>query len=179
LLVGGVCGGVLAGYLGDRIAGKQQNGRLVLATGLTLLGAPLAYIGVTQPAGSLWLSIGMLLLAYGCMNTYYGLVYASIQDIVAPNQRGITMAVYFMAMYLCGASFGPLLTGMASDRMAKQAMAEAGATQMTEAFRAVGLQQAMVVIPILLVALAVVLFGASRTFVGDVKRREARLAAAA
>jgi hypothetical protein len=68
---------------------------------------------------------------------------------------------------------------MASDRMAKQAMAEAGATQMTEAFRAVGLQQAMVVIPILLVALAVVLFGASRTFVGDVKRREARLAAAA
>jgi len=31
------------------------------------------------------------------------------------------MAVYFMAMYLCGASFGPLLTGMASDRMAKQA----------------------------------------------------------
>src|SRR2546430_9404478 len=37
-------------------------------------------------------------------SSYYGLVYSAIQDLVAPNQRGITMAIYFMAMYLCGAS---------------------------------------------------------------------------
>ncbi len=87
------------------------------------------------------------------------------------------MAIYFMAMYLCGASFGPLITGMASDRMARQAMEAAGATQMTEAFKAAGLQQAMVIIPILLVALGAVLFMASRTIGGDVERRE-RMAAA-
>ena len=82
------------------------------------------------------------------------------------------MAIYFMAMYLCGASFGPLLTGMASDRMARQAMEAAGATAMTEAFKAVGLQQAMVIIPVLLVALALVLLAASRTILGDMEKRE-------
>jgi MFS family permease len=141
------------------------------------LGAPLAYIGIIQPVGSVGLALTMLTLAYGTMNTYYGFVYASIQDLVAPTQRGLTMAIYFMAMYLCGASFGPLITGMASDRMARQAMEAAGATQMTEAFKAAGLQQAMVIIPILLVALGAVLFAASRTIAGDVERRE-RMAAA-
>ncbi|MFN0102962.1 MAG: spinster family MFS transporter [Bryobacteraceae bacterium] len=177
-IVGGVCGGLLAGYLGDKIVSKRKNGRLLLAAGLTAVGAPLSYIGIIQPAGSVWMALTLLTLAYGSMNTYYGLVYASIQDIVAPTQRGITMAIYFMAMYLCGASFGPLLTGMVSDRMARQAMEAAGATQMTEAFRAMGLQQAMVIIPILLLALALVLLAASRTILGDVERREraARLA---
>jgi MFS family permease len=91
------------------------------------------------------------------------------------------MAIYFMAMYLCGASFGPLLTGMVSDRMARQAMAAAGGTEMTEAFKAIGLQQAMVLIPVLMVALALVLLAASRTVLGDMERRErmARLGQAA
>jgi MFS family permease len=82
------------------------------------------------------------------------------------------MALYFMAMYLCGASFGPLLTGSISDRMARQAMADAGASQMTEVFKAIGLQQAMVIIPVLSAALAVVLWMASRTFVKDVAKRD-------
>ena len=171
-LVGGVCGGMLAGYLGDKIVSKRKNGRLLLAAGLTAVGAPLSYLGIIQPVGSVGVALVFLALAYGSMNTYYGLVYSSIQDIVAPTQRGITMAIYFMAMYLCGASFGPLLTGMVSDRMARQAMEVAGATEMTEAFRAMGLQQAMVLIPVLLVALALVLLAASRTISADVAKRE-------
>ena len=172
-LVGGVCGGMLAGYLGDKIVSKRKNGRLLLAAGLTAVGAPLSYFGIIQPVGSVGVALVFLALAYGSMNTYYGLVYSSIQDIVAPTQRGITMAIYFMAMYLCGASFGPLLTGMVSDRMAMRAMEAAGAAQMTEAFKAMGLQQAMVLIPVMLVALALVLLAASRTILGDMaKRRE-------
>ena len=162
----------MAGYLGDKIVSRRKNGRLLLAAGLTAVGAPLSYLGIIQPVGSVGVALVFLALAYGSMNTYYGLVYSSIQDIVAPTQRGITMAIYFMAMYLCGASFGPLLTGMVSDRMARQAMEAAGATEMTEAFKAMGLQQAMVLIPVLLVALAVVLLAASRTISADVAKRE-------
>jgi len=176
-LVGGVCGGILAGYLGDKIVSKRKNGRLLLAAGLTAAGAPLSYFGIIQPVGSVGVALVFLALAYGSMNTYYGLVYSSIQDIVAPTQRGIAMAIYFMAMYLCGASFGPLLTGMVSDRMARRAMEEAGAAQMTEAFKAMGLQQAMVLIPVLLVALALVLLAASRTILADVAKREEMAAA--
>jgi MFS family permease len=135
----------------------------------------MAYFGMIQPAGSVLVTFLFLTTAYGALNTYYGLVYSSIQDIVGPHQRGITMAIYFMAMYLCGASFGPLLTGRVSDYMARRAMSAAGASAMTEAFKAIGLQQAMLIIPTLSVALGVVLYFGSRTIRGDIARREARL----
>jgi MFS family permease len=82
------------------------------------------------------------------------------------------MAIYFMAMYLCGASFGPLLTGHLSDRLAHRAAALAGSPVVTETFRAIGLQQAMLIIPILSVALAGVLYMGSRTIAYDIARRE-------
>src|SRR3954452_3945575 len=104
-----------------------------------------------MPAGALMSAIPLMMLAYASLNTYYALVYSSIQDIVPPSVRATTMGVYFMAMYLCGASFGPLLTGNLSDRLARRA---AGSIAMTEAFRATGLQQAMLVIPVLSVGLA-------------------------
>jgi len=113
------------------------------------------------------------------LNTYYGLVYSSIQDIVAPTQRGFAMAIYFMAMYLCGGSFGPLLTGSLSDHLARQAMAAAGAAKMTEAFKAAGLQQAMLIVPVLSLLLAAVLYFGSRTISHDMRKRRAELAGAA
>ncbi|MDQ6758249.1 MAG: MFS transporter [Acidobacteriota bacterium] len=171
-LIGGVCGGLLAGGVGDRIVRTHHNGRLLIASGIALLAAPFAYLGVVQRPGDVLLTLVFLTLAYGAFNTYYGLVYASIQDIVPANQRGFTMAIYFMAMYLCGASFGPLLTGNLSDRMARRAMALAGAQTMTEPFKATGLQQAMLIIPALSVALAIVLYFGSRTISGDIARRQ-------
>lgn len=160
--------GLLAGYLGDRIGHKSRHGWLLLAAELTSLREPLAYISIIQPVGSVGLALTMLMRAYGTMNTYYGFAYTSIQDLVVPTQRGLTMAIYFLEMYLCGASFGPLITGMANDRMARKAIEEAGATQMTEASKAVGLQQAMKKFLILLVALGAVLFAASPTIAEDV-----------
>ena len=114
----------------------------------------------------------MLTVAYGALNSYYGLVYSSIHDIVPPAQRGTTMALYFMLMYMCGASFGPYLTGHISDLMAHRAAEAAGSAVVTEAFKAIGLQQAMIVIPILAVALAIVLWAGSRTIIRDMQRRE-------
>jgi hypothetical protein len=49
-------------------------------------------------------------------------------------------------------------------------MAEAGATAMAEQFKAVGLHHAMHVIPVLCLALAVVLYAASRTVGRDMTR---------
>jgi MFS family permease len=94
--------------------------------------------------------------------------------------RGTAMAVYFMAMYLCGASFGPLLTGRISDMMARRMAAAAGSATITETFKALGLQQAMLILPVMAVLLAVVLFIGSRTIGKDLEKREtaARQAAA-
>jgi MFS family permease len=99
-------------------------------------------------------------------------VYAAIQDIVLPAQRASTMAIYFFGMYMSGASFGPVLTGRLSDIFARRAAQAAGSPEVTEIARAAGLQQAMLVIPVLAIALAVVLWAGSRTIVKDIARRE-------
>jgi predicted MFS family arabinose efflux permease len=171
-LAGGLGGGLGAGYLGDSIVQRRKDGRMLCAAIAALVAVPLSSFGILQPAGSLFGTIAFLVLTYAALTSYYGLVYSAIQDIVAPNQRGITMAIYFMAMYLCGASFGPLLTGHLSDRMAHRAAALAGSPVVTESFRAVGLQQAMLIIPILSTALAGVLYMGSRTISSDIARRE-------
>jgi predicted MFS family arabinose efflux permease len=172
-LVGGLGGGVSAGYLGDYIVQRRKDGRMLCAAIAALIAVPLSSLGILQPAGSLLSAIVFLVLTYAALTTYYGFVYSAIQDIVAPNQRGITMAIYFLAMYLCGASFGPLLTGQLSDRLAQRAAALAGSPVMTESFRAVGLQQAMLIIPVLSAVLAGVLYMGARTIVSDLARREA------
>jgi predicted MFS family arabinose efflux permease len=172
-LAGGVSGGILAGYLGDFIVQRRKDGRLLCAAVMALVATPFVCAGILQSAGSLFVAMAFLALAYSALTTYYGLVYSAIQDIVAPNQRGAAMAIYFMAMYMCGASFGPLLTGKLSDVLAHRAAALAGSATVTETFRATGLQQAMLIIPVLCIALAFVLYMGSRTIITDIARREA------
>ena len=102
----------------------------------------------------------LLMIAYGLLQMYYGPVYAAIQDIVAPELRGTAMAAYFLVMYLCGGALGPLLTGRLSDYFARRA---AGSGMLSaEAARAIGLHDAMYVIPVLSLALAVILWAGSR-----------------
>jgi len=171
-LTGGLTGCFIAGYFGDGIASRRKDGRLRIAAMNSLAAAPLACFGVLQPAGSLLAAVVFLTLTYSSLTSYYGLVYSAIQDLVAPNQRGATMAIYFLAMYMCGASFGPLLTGRLSDFLAHRAAAQAGSATVTEALRAVGLQQAMLIIPVLSVVLAAVLYAGSRTIVTDIAARQ-------
>ncbi len=178
-LTGGLAGGLFAGFWGDRIVLRRRDGRLFSASAIIAVSAPFAFAGILMPRGSTLAVIALLTVAYGALNCYYGLVYASIQDIVPPSMRGTTMALYFMLMYLCGASFGPYLTGHLSDTMARRAADAAGSPVVTEAFKGIGLQQAMLVIPILSGCLAIVLWAGSRTIVKDMKRQEQRLAAAA
>lgn len=170
--VGGLGGGLAAGYIGDFIVQRRKDGRMLCAAIAALAAVPLSCLGILEPRGSLPRGIAFFLLAYAFLTSYYGLVYSAIQDIVAPNQRGITMAIYFMAMYLCGASFGPLLTGRVSDLLARRAAVLAGSPVVTESFHAVGLQQAMLMIPMFSLVLAGVLYMGSRTIISDIARRE-------
>ncbi len=178
-LIGGVSGALLAGTLGDRIVRRRSDGRLLSAAFTTALAAPFSFIGILLPGGSMLAVIVMLTVAYGALNTYYGLVYSSIHDIVAPARRGSTMAIYFMLMYMCGASLGPYLTGRLSDSLALRAAEAAGSGLVTEAYKAVGLQQAMLAIPILSIALGLVLWAGSRTINRDMRRQEGLAAVAA
>ena len=144
--IAGVLGAITAGALGDRIRGNLARGRLRTAALASVIAAPLAWLAIAAPAGKVAAALLPFVVAYGLWQMYYGLVYAALQDVVPAHLRGTAMAAYYMAMYLCGASFGPLLTGRLSDFFAQRALA-AGAV--AEAARSMGLHQAMYVIPAL------------------------------
>ena len=150
--VSGILGALAAGLLGDRV-----KNRLYLAAGVSLVAAGPVYAALRMPAGSgARGAVCLAMIGYGLLQMYYGLVYAAIQDVVGPAMRGRAMAVYFVVTYLGGASWGPLVTGRLSDFLARRSLLAA------EASRAVGLHDAMYVIPALAVVLAAVLWAAGR-----------------
>ena len=160
----GIAGAIAAGVCGDR----RETGRLRLAALAALLAAPPVFLALQVPAGSVLAATVLAMLGYGLLQTYYGLVYAALHDVVAPAVRGSAMSAYLMVSYLCGASFGPLLTGRLSDRFARAAQDSGLAV---EAAKAVGLHQAMYVIPVLCVMLAAVLWRGSLTRTAGLEAR--------
>ena len=159
----GAAGGLAAAAWGDRIAAKHRRRRMTAAAAAVLASVPAACAGVLLPPGAA-AAIPLLVACSGLLNMYYGLVYASIQDVVEPPSRGTAMALYFAAMYLCGGAFGPVVAGRLSDVLARRALAAGAAA---EAARSAGLQQAMLLIPVLSIGLAAVLWAGSRTIEGD------------
>jgi MFS family permease len=136
------------------------------------IAAPCLFLAVNQPKGSIAAFVVLMALAVTNMFVYYATVYAAIQDVIEPRLRGTAVAIYFCAMYVLGASFGPLGLGMLSDHFARAAMHDAGAGAMTEAFKAVGLHHAMYAIPVLAVMASLVLFAASRTVEADIRKQQ-------
>ena len=151
-----------------------------------------------RPSGDIWAFALLMGTGCGVMYAYYATVYSTIHDVVEPSLRGTAMALYFCAMYLLGASLGPVGTGLASDYFTFQAASAAGAVQplpfgalmlaelrslvgeskgfdlrALEPFRAQGLHTAMYIVPMLAAILAVVLFAASRTVKKDVEKLQA------
>jgi MFS family permease len=169
----GAIGLIAGGWLADKVAVKHKNGRLLVAACCMALAAPCIFLALNQPKGATVPFIALMMLGTMTMYVYYATVYAAIQDVIAPALRGTAVAIYFCAMYILGASLGPLATGILSDHFAHQAMIAAGATTMTEAFKATGLHSAMYAIPMLAVLASAVLFAASRTVEKDIAKQSA------
>jgi MFS family permease len=171
-------GGLLVGGLSaDAAYRRRVDGRLLVGGIAIAISSPLMFLAVGRPAGDV---LGFaLLMGTGCgvMYAYYSCVYSTIQDIVEPSLRATAMALYFCAMYVLGASFGPVATGLASDYFTSEAARIAGVVEPTakalEPFRGVGLHSAMYLIPALFAVLAVVLFAASRTVKKDIEKLQA------
>jgi predicted MFS family arabinose efflux permease len=151
----GILGAVSVAVFGDRAARHRPGGRMLLAGTAAALAVAPAALAIALPAGHAVAAVWLAMAGYALLQTYYGLVYAALHDVVAPTWRGAAMSVYLLVTYLCGASFGPLLTGRLSDRFARAA---AGAAAVTEAAKASGLRQAMYIVPVLSALLAMVLW---------------------
>jgi MFS family permease len=179
----GALGMYLAGTLGDWSFRRRVGGRLEVAAIALALAIPLLLAALDVPRGHPWLFAAWLFPAWLLLFSYYGTVYASIQDIIEPSLRGTAMAIYFFAIYLLGAVLGPVGTGWISDTLAARAALNAGTQPeysergrllVPDEFRAIGLHDAMYVVPLLCAGLVCVLFAASRTVGRDRQRSLAR-----
>ncbi|MBI2823484.1 MAG: MFS transporter [Planctomycetia bacterium] len=176
----GVVGLVLGGYLGDKLYRKRINGRLLLAAVALSLSVPLLYFSLEQKAGNVYTFAVLFGCGCGLMYAYYSTVYSTVQDVIEPSLRGTAMALYFCAMYALGGALGPVGFGRISDFFARRA-AENGGVSLTglsgadlvnalKPFAAEGIHNAMYVLPLVNLILAVVLIAGSRTVAADHER---------
>lgn len=173
----GAAGMLLGGWLGDIMFRRRSDGRMLAASLSILISVPAGFLALRETEGSLVAFTVLQGIACLFLYVYYATVYASIHDVVEPSLRGTAMALYFFAMYLLGASLGPLGTGWLSDLLARGAARKAHAivlgTNVPEQFRAIGLHQAMHVVPLIGIILAAVLFAGSVTVRKDIGRLRA------
>ncbi|SDN79583.1 spinster family MFS transporter [Pseudomonas jinjuensis] len=173
LIVGitGLVGLTAGGWIADFLHQRSRGGRLLFAA-FSMLVAALA-TGYALLAGRIDTALFVGVFAIGWLFSYafYTCVYTAMQDVIEPRLRATAMALYFIFLYLLGGGLGPIAVGLLSDHFAHSAMLAAGATEMSEAFRAVGLHDAMLLIPLsLLLSMLALLLGA-RSYCADTRRQ--------
>jgi MFS family permease len=170
----GAPGLLLGGLIGDWAKRRRPDGALLIAALAILLSVPFFFLAIGVKGGEYIVYSVLIGISFALMYFYYSIVYSTISDVTEPALRGTAMAVYFLAMYLLGASLGPYILGLISDHYTQQAAVAAGVTEFNpktlEAFRGVGLRTAMYIVPVLSTVLMLVLFAASRTVKRDVEK---------
>ncbi|WP_062387831.1 spinster family MFS transporter [Pseudomonas abietaniphila] len=175
--VTGLVGLTAGGWIADKLHQRFANGRLMFAA-LSMAIACLC-TGYALHAGRIEIGVFVAVFSVGWLFSYnfYTCVYTAIQDVVQPRLRATAMALFFAGLYLLGGGLGPVVVGLLSDHFAHSAMYAAQVEQMTEPFKAVGLHDAMYLIPVALFFALVFLARASKCFKRDAQRmREGMLA---
>ncbi|NMO14606.1 MFS transporter [Pyxidicoccus fallax] len=174
--VTGLVGLTLGGWVADRAHARSERGRLTFGTLSLLVGAVGTGLALLSGKASVPLFAVCFGLGWLGLYNYYTSVYPAIQDVVEPRLRAQAMALFFAGMYVLGGALGPAVVGGLSDVFTVSAMREAGAVEVTEAFKATGLHSAMFLIPVMLLLTAVFMHLASRSFVADARRMRESLA---
>jgi len=171
----GLLGLTLGGWIADRVHQKWPTGRLLFAA-LSMLISAIA-TAYALLAGRIEISLFVAVFSVGWLFSYnyYTCVYTAIQDVIEPRLRATAMALFFAGLYLLGGGIGPIAVGVVSDHYAQAAMLAAGASEMSEAFKAEGLHAAMLMIPVAFLLTMLALLQASRCFVRDAARMTSQM----
>lgn len=174
----GLLGLTAGGWIADKVHQRWGNGRLLFAAFSMLVAC--VCTGWALSAGRIETAVFVGVFSLGWLFSYnfYTCVYTAIQDVIEPRLRATAMALFFAGLYLLGGGLGPLAVGWLSDHYAQASMHAAGASEMTEAFKAVGLHDAMILIPLALFLTLLALLQAARCFQRDALRMREGLAAA-
>ena len=160
----------LGGWVADRLHMRMANGRLLFGGVSVLLTSLCTGIALDLGQTDVLVFVGLFALGWVFAYNFYTCVYTAVQDVVEPRLRATAMALFFAGLYLLGGGLGPVMVGGLSDYFAQQAMLAAGATDISEAFRAIGLHSALYLVPVAMGLTGVFLLIAMGTFRLDAQK---------
>ncbi len=110
VLVGsGLIGTVAGGWLADLVQRRRPEGRLLVAAGGFLIGAPLVVIALL--IHNLPLFIAVFVIAAISLNFCIGPLYAVIQDVISPVLRATAIGLALLLAHLLGDAAAPFVIG--------------------------------------------------------------------
>jgi MFS family permease len=143
-------GAPLGGYLADRWRKRKINARLLFPTITTLLSSLMLFLAFVVFPGKMQY---ILLLVLGVLITAFISAASSVtQDVVHAGMRAMSYAVAVVIQNLLGASMGPYIIGLISDRS--------------------DIGNAMTILPVALLISAILFFCGSFFYEKDLKKVE-------
>ncbi len=109
LVIGGLVGTVVGGWLADALQKRLPEGRLLVATGGLLLGSLLVLVALLFHV--LWLFTVIFILAAITLNFCTGPLNAVIQDVIVPEMRSTAIGLSLLLAHLLGDAAAPLAIG--------------------------------------------------------------------
>lgn len=123
LLIGGIPGIWLGGYVADRIGPARKSAYASLPAIAFLFTVPLYAFGVLAPSFTVMFVVMIIPIALGL--AWVGPVIAAIQHVVKPNMRATASAVLLLITNIVGLGIGTVLIGYGSDYFEAQFGADA------------------------------------------------------
>jgi MFS family permease len=113
LLIGGVGGIWLGGWLADFLGSRKKSAYAVIPACAALLSAPcflLAILSTTK-----WMAFALFVVPQALSLVWLGPVIAAVQQLVPPTMRSTASAIFLLINNLIGLGVGPVFFGRVSD----------------------------------------------------------------
>ena len=150
IMILALIGAPLGGYISDRWRKRKINARLLFPSISTLLSAIMLFLALVVFPGKMQY---VLLLVLGILITaFVSAASAVTQDVVHAGMRAMSYAVAVVIQNLLGASMGPFVIGLISDRS--------------------DIATAMSILPVALLIASIMFFGGSFFYEKDLRKVE-------
>jgi len=147
-LLAGTAGTLFGGFLADWLGRRYQNARVLTVAAGLLIGGPLAlWLLTIRDPGTFQ---AVFVLAFFCLSWYGGPITAVIFDVAPPRISATVAGAYLLFIHLAGDAIALPLVGTLSDHF--------------------GLDRAIILLPLVVIAGGVVILGSTRTIARDMVR---------
>lgn len=114
LIISGVVGTVVGGWLADFMQRRFPEGRLLTCVLGFLLGAPLVMVALFIHTRVLFIVV--FIIAAISLNFCTGPLNAVIQDVIAPEMRATALGLALLLAHMLGDAASPTIIGVLSDK---------------------------------------------------------------